>query len=450
MFKRFTLLSILGLIYVYIGISNVSIDADLARDLSFISDILIKKVVWLGPQLSVGFPISPLYYYFFIPLLVLTSGNPYSLLLTPVLASLASLLICLYVSKINKFLSHILVGTVSLSHMWLLISSTIWNGYLYLPFLFASISILWFKKNLFFSLLLYGISCAIHPAALLIAPLYMYEWFKQEDKIKNLLIGAALLLLPWSPILVFESITRGFLIRQFLAQSSSLSTVVFQIDSKNLVVLANTFSLPLSIFIILFVILVAIATGRARKWLLLIGIPLVFLVLCPQLHTYYLYPISITLLFIWIIVLSKYLLGKIVLVSILIFEVFFVSLYLCKLSTSSEQRRSFELIEQLVSTSMQQLEVPKDQRVAVIHIRDEQNSTPQGDEFRFFLRLQGYTAVNIPEYPQAEYLLYFIEIEPFDWHSFSDWHTEYFGKKVYVNQMKIDTIKVVLFKRQAD
>lgn len=85
--------------YSVIGITHFSLNADLSRDLSELSNLWVGKIVWLGPLLRIGFPASPLYFYLLFPGVLISGGSGYSLVITQVIMSVAALATYLVTQK---------------------------------------------------------------------------------------------------------------------------------------------------------------------------------------------------------------------------------------------------------------------------------------------------------------------------------------------------------------
>ena len=181
------LLGLLSL-WIYKGMAEVGIHADLARDLNELSNLWVHKMVWLGPATSANFPASPIYYYLFFPGLLLSGGNGLSLIVTQTFLAFLALGLFAYYQLRKSFISTILVIlTVGLSPWWINSSSLPWNGHMYVSWIFLALTSLWFKNPIFISSFLFGISIAINPAAILALPVLLYEWLVSKSLLKNLI-----------------------------------------------------------------------------------------------------------------------------------------------------------------------------------------------------------------------------------------------------------------------
>lgn len=127
---------------------------------------------------------------------------------------------------------------------------------------FLALTSLWFKNPIFISALLFGISIAIDPVAILGLPVLFYEWLSNKQRVRRLFHILLGLLLPWTPIIIFEIITKGFLTRHWLEYPSSAG-IVFDPKLTNLNPLLDTLGLSSALAIIILIVSFLIATKRA-------------------------------------------------------------------------------------------------------------------------------------------------------------------------------------------
>ncbi|MDP3758684.1 MAG: hypothetical protein Q8Q86_03105, partial [Candidatus Daviesbacteria bacterium] len=311
---------LLGLftLWTYKGIAQTGVHVDLARDLNFLSDLWIHRVVWLGPMTSVNFPTSPLYYYLLFPGLLLSGGNGLSLIFSQAFFALSALGLYTYFQLKKSLISTLLVIlTVGLSPWWITSSSLPWNGHMYVAWVLLALISLWFKNPIFISALLFGISIAIDPAAILALPILFYEWWTQEKRIKNLSLIFLGLLLPWTPIFVFEIITKGFLTRHWLEYPSAAG-IIFSPKITNILPILNTIGISQAQAIVILVISFLIASKRGRYWMIFVCLPLIFLALVSPLRGYYLLGLACALTFTFVTILSSKTIGRIILIILIL------------------------------------------------------------------------------------------------------------------------------------
>lgn len=439
-----TLLILLGLfaLWTYKGIFETEIHVDLARDLNFLSDLWIHRIVWLGPMTSANFPASPIYYYLLYPGLILSGGNGLSVIFSQAFFALLALGTYSYLGIKKSFTATLLVIlTIGLSGWWITASAHPWNGYMYVSFVLLALTSLWFKQPLFLSALLFGIAVAIDPVAILGIPVIFYEWWVNSKRIKRLLQMLAGLLLPWTPIIVYEIITKGFLTRHWLAYPSSAG-ISFSPQIINLSPLLAIINLTRIQAIIILLTSFWLGTARMRYWLIFTSLPLLLLVLVTPLRQYYLLGLVCALVFIISVILASKTLGKIILLILIM-----LSFQTINLPPPSFSNRSIPTLSNTVNTFIQKDHLDKSKKYALVSVRNQQNSTPQADDYRFFLRTKGFQALGIDQYPQADMLLLFIEVPNFNWPDFEDWHINRFGSRKFISKQNIGGIEIIKYGR---
>lgn len=435
---------LLGLftLWTYKGVAQTGIHVDLARDLNYLSDIWVHKVVWLGPMTSVNFPASPIYYYSLFPGLALSGGNGLSLIFSQAFFAFLALGLFTYFQIKKSLISTLLVIlTIGLSPWWITSSSLPWNGHMYVSWVFLAMTSLWFKNPIFISALLFGISIAIDPAAILALPILFYEWWTQEERIKNLSLIFSGLLLPWTPIFIFEIITRGFLIRHWLEYPSAAG-ITFSPKLTNILPLLNIIGISQAQAVVILIIAFLIGSKKARYWIIFVCLPLIFLALASPLRNYYLLGLVSALVFTIVTILSSKTIGRIILIILILGYAQTISI-----PPISYGGRSIQRLDHVVNTFIQINNLDKTKKYAIVSVIDSQNSTPQADDYRFFLRMKGVNALSIDEYPKADILLLFIEVPNFRWQDFEDWHMQRFGKRKLLSNQTIDGIEVIMYGR---
>ncbi|MBI4035753.1 hypothetical protein HY383_02300 [Candidatus Daviesbacteria bacterium] len=446
MYKRYliVLVILLGLFlfWSYQGIVNTGIHVDLARDLNFLSDIWIHKIVWLGPMTSANFPASPIYYYLLFPGLLLSGGNALSLIVSQAFFALLGLGLFAYFQIKRSLISALLVIlAIGLSPWWIKASSAPWNGYMYVSWIFLGLTSLWFKGPIFVSALLFGIAIAINPVAILGLPVLFYEWIANTQKVRKLFYILLGLLLPWTPIIIFEVITKAFLTRQWLEHPSTAG-IVFDPNLSNISPLLNSFNLSSIVAIIILFTSFFIGSKRAKFWIIFASLPIIFVFSVTPLRQYYLFGLMSALTFTIVTTLSSHMLGKIILTLFILSYLQVITLPPLVLAG-----RSIIRMDNMVSTFIQKSNLDKTKKYAVVSLRDLQNSTPQADDFRFFLRIKGVNALSIDDYPKADILLLFIEVPNFKWQNWDDWHIQRFGSRKFISNQNIDGIEVIMYSR---
>lgn len=439
-----SLIILLGLfsLWTYKGITETGIHADLARDLNYLSDIWIHKIVWLGPMTSANFPTSPIYYYLLFPGLLLSGGNGLSLIFSHAFFALLALGLFVYYQLKQSLVSTVLVIlTIGLSPWWITASSLPWNGHMYVSWVFLALTNLWFKKPIFLSALLFGIAIAINPVAILAIPVLIFEWITSMDRKKNIIHILLGLLLPWTPIIIFEVITKGFLTRHFLQYPSSAG-IFFSPKFANIGPLLNILRVNQIQAIVALLLVFFLTSKRGKLWIISACLPLIFLILFTSFRDYYLFGLVCALAFTLTIILSSKTIGKVILVVLIAGYVQTISI-----PPITYGGRSIQRMDNIITTFIQKSGLDKTKKYAVVSVRDAQNSTPQADDYRFFLRVKGFNILSIDQSPQADVLLLFIEVPNFKWQDWEDWHVQRFGQRKFLSDQNINGIEVVMYGR---
>lgn len=430
-------------LWSYKGITETGIHDDLARDLNYLSDLWIRKMVWLGPMTSANFPASPIYYYLLFPGLLLSNGNALSLIISQTFFALLALGAFAYFGLKKSFVSTLLVIlTIGLSPWWINSSAFLWNGHMYVLWLFLALTCLWFKVSLFVTALLFGVSIAINPVAILGLPVLFYEWFINKQKIRHLCHILLGLLIPWAPIIIFEIITKGFLARHWLEYPSSAG-IVFSPKISNVFPLINTIGLSPAQAVTIIFVCFFLSSKRGRYWLLFVALPIIFVLLVSPLRQYYLLGLITALTFTVFTALSSKIIGKIILIILIASYIQVINIPPALYSGG----RSIQRLDYIINTFIQTNNLDKTKKYAVVNLRDLQNSTPQADDYRFFLRTKGLNVLSIDDYPKADILLVFIEIPNFNWQTWDDWHIQRFGNRKLISNQNIDGIEIIMFNK---
>jgi hypothetical protein len=372
-------------------------------------------------------------------------GSAYSLALTHAFIGFVVLVYYVFCCRGKPLPALLSVLTIGLSPWWILATAHPWNGRMYLLWIFAGLATLWYRKNIFLPALLLGIGFAIHLSGILVLPILVYEWLSRKNKLKNFVYIFLGLTIPWVPIIVFEIITRGYLIREWLGSHTLEAGWEFILINKdNLVRIIAILGYPLKWALILLIIIFLVAQKRERYWIALTILPVV--IISPKaLLEYYLLGTAFSLLLTALVILSRYKWGLLILALMAV-----SSLGNIKFPPSSPRYlpRSIPLIERVVKTTILNNNLDRSKKYALVSVNDTANSTPQADDYRFFFRIKGYNAVGIDEYPNADFLFLFVETPLIDSRSWGDWHMGQFGDRELVSFEKVGGIEVLMYKRK--
>ncbi len=400
------------------------IDTDYGRDLYEMSNIFLHKVVWLGPRLSPGLSASPIYYYLYYPSLWLSGGDIRGPIYFNMLVTALCLLIFLYVMfKNSKYyiLTILTALAVMTTPLWSRLATHPGNGFSYALFLFAGLATTYFTKNLWISALLFGVATAMHPASILALPILIGVYISNRASWKQILLGLAAYISPWTPIILFEFITKGFLVRQFMANPGS-GLVGSQLHLGNLTILTSQLGLR-SLYLTLALPLLFIFDKKSKAWeklTLIFG--LLFFMMVGTVPEHYLFGVAMTYLYVmikWVLQHKK--------VALLVMTIW-ILLNGSVPSMPVNTKRPLYEIENNVS-EIASIEELKGKKVAVVAVLPTGTSVPQADDYRGLLRMKGLNVVELSEHSQADLLIYIVEQPGFDYEHWSTWETEQFGKK---------------------
>jgi hypothetical protein len=438
------ILAFLFIIYYFKKIVLFELDTDFSRDLSELSNLWQRQIVWLGPHLSPGFPASPLYYYLYFPFLVIGQGNPYSIIFGNIVIAFVTItyFVLLAVRKKNDNLLLILsLLTLGLSPLIVITATHPGNGYSYFFFLFAGLVGTYFKFPFLFNSLFIGTAISFHPAAVVALPILLYEGYRIPQKLINTLILIFGMLLPWGPIILFEVITSGYLTREWLNHSSS--GISFLPNLANVTKLSELFGLPLILAALLWILLFTITRGSLRIWY---WVTTVWIILCSLISptpTHYLFGLAALVLFVATlsIINSKYA------ITVLGVASFFYLLAILTIQNSLPERPLSKIknIAETVSTTNM---VNQNKKIAVVAALPTGTFVPQADDYRFFLRLKGYQVLGVQQYSQADQLVLFVEQPNFDWKNWSNWEIQSFGEKELLRTESIDGVTIVIYDKK--
>lgn len=424
-------------------ISNLSIDTDYGRDIYEMSNIYLGKTVWLGPRLSPGLSASPAYYYLYYPSTLMTTNHlrgPIYLNLGVTILVIAILLYTLmrkHVSYLRLAVSTALILSIPLIHQ---LAPHPGNGYSYALFLLASLCATHYTKHLFISALLFGLSVSMHPASILATPILIGAYLQLRPNWKQMLSGIIAFTLPFSPIILFEIITRGFLIRQWQA-SPSVGLNISTLGWDNLAIIANQLGLGQS-WILLALTTLILLSRKTKIWhKLTLGLGILFFANLTPVPVHYLFGTSITVIYIALNTLWQK--GKLGVLLILSWAILAMS---SPPAIPPQYSRPLQSIESNVSTIVE-IDELKDKRIAVVAVLPGGTSVPQADDYRGLLRMAGMEVLELSQHSEADYLLYIVEQDGFEWESWSSWESESFGDKQLVRVVESEHAKLVLWGR---
>ncbi len=431
------------------GIDSVSFDTDLARDLKEISTIQLGTVVWLGPWLGPGLHASSAYYYLFYPAIALSGGKVASMVwFNLVLGLLAVGYFGLYAVKKHRFVGVIGVLALSLSPV---ITENILhpgNGFSYIYFVLISITALWFDSSFILACFAAGCAVALHPAAGILPFFLLIRWWNRGHTWKDAVLGGVAATLPLAPLIAFEAITKGYIIRSFLSKPSS-NGIFIQFGLEN----ARQIGSLIGFSLLPLVICMGIASFQMKQtkikfilaWLYTTLALFGFVLFFQNVLWRYLFAYAVLAIFTIVVMFMRQKVTTLVLVGIAV-------LFLARSPLLHPPQKATRTIAQVEATADYLKEkhlLSYDKKIAVVAALSADTQVPQADDYRFLLRNRGYTVVDTTENQTADQLLYVLEVPDFNWEQWSTWEIEQFGSKKLVATDTFDhKIRFAVFERK--
>ena len=437
-----TLLLFFG-IYSYLSRNFLYFDTDIARDLYEVSNVWYNKVVWLGPRLSPGLHASPLYYYVLFPFVWLSGWNGFAIVLATTGIAVFSLGLFGYFAymqhRVKGFISMILIGG---SSWFISLAIHPGNGYTYALFLWISLTLLWYKKYFIVAAMFLGLAISYHPVAVFGIPFLLYEFWTRKRTLLYALLGSIVLVAPWTPIILFEIITKGYMIRSWMESTST--GIAFQLSVSNVVLMGEIVHIHWIILLVLYTVTAHFAKGRLKNWYLMSLVPFLFLFVTARFQFHYVFGFIILY---WFIVLQFLMHHRKDILLVTGLTVYLLFGTLRQFIYADPPTRTIQKIEYVTQSLIMQQEIPKNKKIAVVAALDNDTRVPQADDYRFFLRMQGYTVLDPLQYDQAEILLMFIEADHFEWEKWSSWEIDQAKGEKQLFHTEINEVEVIGFSR---
>ena len=445
------LLALILCFYLFRLLSSFNFDNDFGRDIVDILSISRGDMRLLGPKLSFGgIHASPWYYYLFVPVIFLFSAYPESVVIfsgvISALVLVAGYLLLTRILTINQWKAILLTLSMALSPAMVFSARNPGNAFSYIPFLFlsficgyASMKMQKYREVLFFCfVLLSGMAVGSHPVSLLaILPFGLLVLWKMqkislvESGLKRRLLVSFMALflffLPVLPNILFE-FTHGFV--QIKNTFIDKSYVNF-IEDKNLsstrpktsqnllenarMTDARAMEWGIPLLVLILAQFVVVVKDLVRKtWSLetslvatsIVSWVLLVVLLRWQYAFHYLFPLYILVLFvsaIYVTIREKWV-YVVVLSSVL--TVLSISRLQSLYVSASRPIADFRItIDFILPFIQNERNIPTN----VYLVRKEGSTEPHGHEYRYFLRVAGYTIMDVNSYTTSNRLLIFDE-----------------------------------------
>ncbi|MCA9371338.1 hypothetical protein KC726_00405 [Candidatus Woesebacteria bacterium] len=221
--------------------------------------------MWLGPRLSPGLHASPLYYYILFPGVWLTRGNALSIVATTVFLAIIVLGFFTYATyKTYGFWGLVPAALLASSPWFVTMAIHPGNGYTYGLYVLLALTLLWFHKRILLGAFVLGVAVSYHPAAIFALVFFIYEWWRSKYLFKNFLIICLALVLPWAPVLAFEIITHGYIIKHW--KENTEMGMSFLPSLNNLYAISAQFQIPILLSFFSYCLAGLISRKRVRNW----------------------------------------------------------------------------------------------------------------------------------------------------------------------------------------
>ncbi len=422
-------LILLAIVWTNSGFDSLSFDTDLGRDLMQISNIQKGEVVWLGPWLGPGLHASSAYYYLYYPSIVLFGGKIAGMVWFNLFLGLLAIGYFGYYA-LKKYGYAGVAGTLVLGLLPLMNDNILHpgNGFSYMYFVLISFTALWFKAPFVIAAFAAGFAIALHPATGFLPAFLLLGWWMRGHKWKDALLGLLAFSLPLAPLIAFEIITKGYIIRSFLSRPST-NGIYLDFSSHNAHQVSHLLGLSLltlGTFLGITGYQVTRDKGNTKKvWFSLTLFFFFFILFFQNLIWRYLFAIAIMVIFFIVVIFMQRKATTLLLV--VVATILFTGSPL--FNPLPKTARTIENIESIADTISENNLISRDKKIAIVSALTHNTEVPQADDYHFLLRNRGFTVMNVTEYAQAEQLLYVIEVPGFNWQNWSNWEINSFGNK---------------------
>lgn len=445
------LVCVLGLLFKIFTVNSfntIFFDTDIARDLKEISNIQEGRTVWLGPRLAPGLHASSIYYYLFYPSIILSGGKISGMFVFNFLIGFASLsLFGFFATQKYKIFGALMTLVMGLFPIFFSHISHPGNGFTYIYFSLLSLSFTWFEFPLFLGSLFAGFAIALHPAAVFLMPFLLYEYWRRKAKWTTVMSGMICFLFPLLPLIGFELITKGYIIRNYVSNPST-NNISLHFTLTNFEKISQLLGVPsIGLFILLGVAGIIVWQQKSKRlsaWYSISLLTIVFILFFQNVLHRYLFTIAIIVMFPILISFIKNKLSTLLLIILGIYLLFHSPLFNQKPIAS----RNIEEIEKVADFISESNHIHSNDTLAVVAALTPQTEVPQADDYRFLLRNRGYKVVEVTENALADTLIMIVEVPGFDWKSWSNWELESFGEKEVRKVENIGTITIVFFNKK--
>ena len=434
---------------------SLYLDTDLARDLGEISSILQGEHRLLGPILEPGLQASGIYYYIFIPGLLLSNNSPYSLIVTNQLISIIALVILGWTvyNGVKRELAWLVILIIGLSPWFIESSFHPGNGYTYILFLLAATSLSIQKiKYPIITGLLTGLSVALHPVSIALIGYHLILLLSAKSSARTHLKYFISLIIPSISLIYFE-LRHGFIILNRFINNSFHQPSNPDINIANLYTFSKFTTLPLLIIILLSLSILIFKFKKGKfhiinlfNWSIALIVTLIFL---PTIPGRYMYSVIVFWTLGLIYETSKLVNPKILQFALTIWLLITIN-QSAILKPQKDASRNIHTIKSTVDYILRTEIINSNNKIGVLAITNDPPKVPQADDYRYFFRRLRIDVVDTNNLSSAHTLLIFDELGNFDVHNWQSWETDQFGAKTLKNQYSVNNKKVYIYEKLAD
>ncbi len=460
---------IVAFFFLYRVLLGSSFNPDLGRDLMWIWDIIHGDTTLLGPKLSFGgYYLGPHYYYLFAPFVFLSKGFPPGLVIGNALVSalFMSLIFAVLRRHHGALFSSVSILWLSITPYVLFSARNPGNAYSYITaLLFYLVLMVYAKKTraFYFSAGMFaGCILNFHPAAVFaMIPFYFAtlpraSW--KEFFVRSALFGFGLGIL-FSPTILFEvrhhfiMFTNTFINKSYQSFIGGQSAASMMKASPNPIlnaVIVDRFLAPWispSLLWLIGIICFAILTKRTSHMVRIVGcmvglLALFHVALQFQVAFHYAFPLLVGLQ-----------VGVLVLLAQLSTRFRYGVLALCMLSATwmfpfqyfERPYRDFSTLYQATHAAVQQFPRSRES-VSVAYFGGNALAT-LGYEYRYLLKIEGYTVAGEQEYAQSNNLIVVSEEGELDFTTLRTWELDQFGNKTLLKKVQVGRVIYYLFRK---
>jgi hypothetical protein len=314
------------------------------------------------------------------------------------------------------------------------------NGSTYAIFMLFFLTSLWFRLPYIIPSLFLGIAASMHPGALFGVSFLIYEFSREKVSAKKITISFLAFLLPFLPLIIFEVITKGYWLSQWI--NSPGYGFSFAVNFENIKHFLSFSGVNLFIFLVLSAIAVYKIKGREKVWLVIAVVSLSAFTFLKSVPIHYQFGVMSIVWFSLIRILNQNKTGKV----LLLFFIFYLAVFANPLwQIPKTSTRSISKIEGTVEYLVDNADIGKNESLAVLTLKESETKTPQADDYRFFLRVKGFKVEEVLDYSKAEKLIIFVEDPKLDWENWNTWETEQFGRRKLSEKYEINDIIMAVY-----